>query len=213
MRHVADLDFTYTVVTFDDPAHPSGLVLAATQPLTDAPSYSAYVRWPDDQFAWLTSIAARSMDGHPWAIVNRFDVDPDVDAVATPASGLGPRRGGGEMHVTDDLEAGRRTLDRAHTPSRPVRVDALARRENSPHAVAPWNVLVEDGRDAVTPSRITILDGFGEVPSGLLLLGEAMLASRLRAEGSVRTSVDTLAEVPRRVRSRIPQRLALDRTA
>lgn len=213
MTRVADLDFTHTVVTFDDPAHPSGLVLGATHPLTDAPAYTAYVRWPDGGLAWLTSIAVWPMDGHPWAVVNRFDVDADDDAVPALSPGSRERRGGGEMRVTDDLEAGRRTLDPEHAPSRPLRVDALARREDAPSTVTPWIVLVEDGRDATAPSKITVLDGVGEVPSGLLLLGDARLASRLRADGSVRTSVDPLGDLPRRMRARVPQRLTLEHTA
>lgn len=213
MRRVADLDFAHAVVTFDDPAHPGGIVLAATHPLSDAPLYSAYVRWPDGSLAWLTSIAVWSMDGHPWAIVNRFDVEPDDPDLPTLVPGARERRGGGEMRVTDDLEAGRRTLDPVHTPSHPVRVDALARRDDISNPASLWSVLVEDGRDASTSSRITVLDGVGDVPSGLLLLGEARLASRLQAEGSVRTPVDVCGDLPRRVRAQIPRSLTLERTA
>ncbi|WP_454168370.1 hypothetical protein [Microbacterium paulum] len=103
--------------------------------------------------------------------------------------------------------------DRLRTPSHPVRVDALARHDDISNPASLWSVLVEDGRDALTSSRITVLDGVGDVPSGLLLLGEARLASRLQAEGSVRTPVDVCGDLPRRVRAQIPRSLTLERTA
>lgn len=206
MTRVAELDFSARVVTFDDPAHPSGVILDATRSLSDHPTYTAYVRYPDGRYAWLASVAVWARDEHPWAVVNSFTTD--ADAVAH-TDGPCERRGGAEMQITDDLEAGARTLDPDRTPSRPVRVEAIALR--GAHMSTVWQLTVEDGRTARSLSTITVLDAGRDAPSGLALTAEPQLASRLRDDGApVRTEVTPAAESPgRRMRMGLPTTLVV----
>lgn len=207
MTSVSDLDFDATVVTFDDPAHPGGLVLAATHALTGAPAYAGYVRYPDGGFAWLSATAVWGMDGHPWALVHRHAVHADE-----PARPGGPAAAcsGGEMRITDDLEAGLHTLDPRRRPRRPRRLATTGVPSASP-AAADWQLLVEDGIDDDAPSAITVLDAQGALPSGMRLRAAPGLASRLLAASEeVRSEVALEArDLPRRLRSRVPDALVL----
>ena len=209
MTRVADLDFSARVVTFDDPAHPSGVILAATSALSERPTYTAYVRYPDGRYAWLASVAVWARDEHPWAVANSFTID--ADAVAH-AGGPRERRGGAELQITDDLEAGTRTLDPNRTPSRPARVEAIALRDGRMSTV--WQLTIEDGATPRSPSTITVLDAGRDVASGLTLTAEPQLASRLRADGApLRTNVGAAEEVVSlRARTRLPTTLIVARS-
>lgn len=187
-KRVADLDFTHPITITEGPAPWRGAQVIATAPLL-ASGIRAFVRIDVDgaqRYAYVIDQGAAPRRSVIWATGLLFEVEGTRSSTVP---------------------------DRLHTPSHPVRVDALARRDDISNPASLWSVLVEDGRDASTSSRITVLDGVGDVPSGLLLLGEARLASRLQAEGSVRTPVDVCGDLPRRVRAQIPRSLTLERTA
>ncbi|MFT4214681.1 MAG: hypothetical protein QM622_07895 [Microbacterium sp.] len=206
MTPVSALAFDAAIVTFDDRGNPRGLELAATRPLTAALSYTAYVRYPDGRFAWLSSSAVWAWDGHPWALVRRYDATAEE-----PARPAGPAMlvGGGEMRITDDLDAGLHTLDPKHTPRRPRRVAATGSPASA--SASTWSVLVEDGIDEASASTITVLDAEGAVPSGLRLSAPPMLATRLLAGvGALHEPVSApLDGVRARWRSRVPDTMVL----
>ncbi|MFT4229793.1 MAG: hypothetical protein QM602_05845 [Microbacterium sp.] len=206
MTPVSALAFDAAIVTFDDRRNSRGLVLAATRPLSAALSYTAYVRYPDGRFAWLSSSAVWAWGGQPWALVQRFDATADEPALP---GGPAVRVGGGEIRITDDLDAGLRALDPRHTPRRPRRVAATGSPAST--SASTWSVLVEDGVDEAAPSMITVLDAGGAVPSGLCLSAPPMLATRLLADtGALRASVsDPLDGIRARGRSCVPGTMLL----
>ncbi|MCR2799927.1 hypothetical protein QNO21_12415 [Microbacterium sp. zg-Y818] len=208
---VRDLPFPFSVTTFDDPRHPGGLVVATTAPLGGDPAFHAFAAFPDGRFAWLASTATWGRDDHPWALVRRFHIDGDATA-DLPDGSRDPRlSGGGELTVTDDLEAGRRMLTPGRTPSRPARTRATAWAGITPGSPGDaMSVMVQDGVGHGDPATVTVLSG-GGVPSGLALQVDPQLAARLREGAAPVTTATALptAGVPARVLRSIPAQLTL----
>ncbi|MDL5351505.1 hypothetical protein [Microbacterium sp. zg-YB36] len=206
---VRDLMFPASVATFDE--HPDGVILTTTAPPTDAATFTAFARFPDGRFAWLSSTAVWGRGGHPWAVVRRLHIDADAPA-HPPAHPEDPRlSGGGELTVTDDLAAGRDTLSPARTTVRPARLRAHAwPGDAAGDAREALSVLVEDGITPASPSTITVLNG-GALPSGLTLRAEPGLATRLMEGPVALTSATELLspDAPPRLRRKLPAQMTV----
>ncbi|MEU1971205.1 hypothetical protein ABZ477_06105 [Microbacterium sp. NPDC019599] len=217
MTRIAELDFSHSVVTFDDPEHPSGLGIPTTQPLQGDP-FEAFARLGPDRYAWLTATAVWGENEHPWALVRRYDVDGDSDA-HVPSRLPDPRlRLSGEIVVTDDLEAGRAARSPGSAPRRPRRVQTRAWTEDD---ARPFDVVVTDGIADADPATLVVLAG-GGIPSGAAFLTEAGLAGRLaQSEENLTVDITPRGEVvpppaswwQRRALARLPRRIVVAGTA